>query len=114
MPACATATGGIMSKMEAEHSMQNFTKRPEPVMNRGLVAALLITFVKAGVAFGTAVDVLQWDSAQQSAFNAFAIAGIDVAIVLIVLWRGRGKVTPVEDARDDAGRKLEAESNETT
>lgn len=81
--------------------------RPEPVMNASYLSGLLITLVMAAVAMLSGLDIVQWDTTQQSLINAFITALINVAIVLATMYFGaRPKVTPVASPSDDEGVEL--------
>lgn len=81
--------------------------RPEPVMSTGALAAGVVTFIQAVVAFLTVAGYVRWDDPTVAAFNAVVVAGVNVTSILVLLWmRARPAVTPLDSPVDAEGVPL--------
>jgi len=90
--------------------ISSITNRPEPVGNANTIAGLVIVFVKVLVAWLTIAGYIDWGEAEQVAFVAMVVAGVDVAVVVVSLFLAtrwsRSLVTPLVSPMDNQGRAL--------
>jgi hypothetical protein len=78
----------------------------QPVGTGTTIAAALIVLVNSAVAMLTAMGVVHWDTGAQAAINAFVVALINVAAIVVpMIWVHR-QVTSLAAPKDEDGVPL--------